>query len=414
MSSLPTALAVLAAVACSASEAPTPETTRGATTSATTDDRTPAPPATVDATITAEQRRITIAFAGDVHFEGSLERRLDDPPSALAPIAPQLSAADLTVVNLETSIGAGARPEPKRFTFQAPPTAFDALAAAGVDVVTMANNHAGDYGRDGIRQALDAAAAQSANDSLSVIGIGNTADDAFAPASFDIDGTSVAVLGASAADEDPTADATGHLAATDTEPGTADAADPARLVRAVEQARADSDVVVVYLHWGVQGESCPSEAQTALAQAVADAEADIVVGSHTHRLQGAGLLDDTFVAYGLGNYVWYTQASAATTTTGVLTLTVDGGTVVDQHWAPAVIGSDGLPHPVSGAQADRMIEDFAGLTGCADLELLGRLALGHPGRRASRPRQRSGDRCDSTRLHIGITRRCPASGTTSS
>jgi poly-gamma-glutamate synthesis protein (capsule biosynthesis protein) len=365
-------LAVLGSAACSAGNAPDADVRSGASASPTTGPSSPTAPAPVDATITPEPRPITIAFAGDVHFEGSLRALLDDPPSALAPIAPELSAADLTIVNLETSIGNGGRPEPKRFTFQAPPTAFEALAAAGVDVVTMANNHAGDYGRDGIRQALDAAAAQSANNSLSVIGIGNTVDDAFAPASFEIDRTTVAVLGASAADDDPTADPSGHLAANDAEPGTADAIDPTRLIHAVERANTESDVVVVYLHWGVQGQSCPSDTQTALARAIAGAGADIVIGSHAHRLQGAGLLDETFVAYGLGNYVWYTQASAATTTTGVLTVTVDGGEVVDQEWAPAVIGPDGLPHAVGGAQADRMAEDFAQLARCADLELPGR------------------------------------------
>jgi poly-gamma-glutamate synthesis protein (capsule biosynthesis protein) len=363
---LPVLLAALAAVACSADEQQ-PKVGRLAGPSSATTDPAPAIPPTVDATITPERRPITIAFAGDVHFEGSLRARLDDPPSALAPIAPELSAADLTIVNLETAIGSDGRPEPKRFVFQAPPAAFDALAAAGVDVVSMANNHAGDYGRDGIGQALDAAAAQAGDQSLAVIGVGHTADEAFAPASFDIDGTTVAVLAASAADDDPTADPTGHLAATDTQPGTADAVDPTRLVRAVEQAKASADIVVVYLHWGVQGESCPSRLQTALAEAMAQAGADIVVGSHAHRLQGAGFLDDTFVAYGLGNYVWYTQASAATTATGVLTVTVDGGAVVDQTWAPAVIESDGLPHPVSGSEADQMTEEFLRLAGCADL-----------------------------------------------
>jgi poly-gamma-glutamate synthesis protein (capsule biosynthesis protein) len=368
---LPVLLAALVAVACSAGDAREPKVSRLAGASPSSGESIPAAPPTVDATITPESRPITIAFAGDVHFEGSLRARLDDPPSALAPIAPELSAADLTIVNLETSIGTGGRPEPKRFTFQAPPTVFDALAAAGIDVVSMANNHAGDYGRDGIRHALDAAAAQSGNQPLAVIGIGHTADDAFAPASFDIDGTTIAVLAASAADDDPTADPTGHLAATDTQPGTADAVDPTRLVQAVEQARTDADVVVVYLHWGVQGESCPSGAQRALAQTMAEAGADIVVGSHAHRLQGAGLLGDAFVAYGLGNFVWYTQASDATTTTGVLTATVDGGAVVNQDLAPAVIGSDGLPHPADGEEADRLAEDFAELAECADLEPLG-------------------------------------------
>ncbi|HEX6325169.1 MAG TPA: CapA family protein [Jiangellaceae bacterium] len=372
-STLSVVFAVLAVAACAGGDEPERDEAHETGAPAATTDRESAPPATVDATITPQSRPITIAFAGDVHFEGSLETRLDDPETALSPIAPELSAADLTVVNLESAIGTGGNPEPKRFTFQAPPSAFEALAAAGVDVVTMANNHAGDFGRDGIHQALDAAdGARSANPPLAVVGIGHDASGAFAPATVEIGGATVAVLGASAADDDPTADPTGHLAATDDRPGTADAVDPTLLVRALERARAEADVVVVYLHWGIQGESCPSDAQTKLARATAEAGAHVVVGSHAHRLQGAGMLGDTFVAYGLGNFAWYTQASTATTATGILTVTVDGGTVTNHEWTPAVIGPDGLPHPVDGAEAERMTDEFAQLTDCTDLEPLSR------------------------------------------
>jgi poly-gamma-glutamate synthesis protein (capsule biosynthesis protein) len=372
-STLSLVLAVVTVAACADGDEPEREEARGTGPPPATSDRESAPPATVDATISPQSRPITIAFAGDVHFEGSLEARLDDPQTALSPIAPELSAADLTVVNLESAVGTGGNPEPKRFTFQAPPSAFQALAAAGVDVVTMANNHAGDFGRDGIRQALDASdGARSANRPLAVVGIGRDASEAFAPAMVDIGGATVAVLGASAADDDPTADPTGHLAATDDQPGTADAVDPTLLVRAVEQARAEADLVVVYLHWGIQGQSCPSSAQTELARATAEAGAHVVVGSHAHRLQGTGMLGDTFVAYGLGNFAWYTQASPATTATGILTVTVDGGSVMGQEWTPAVIGSDGLPHPADGPEAERMTDEFAQLADCTDLEPLSR------------------------------------------
>jgi poly-gamma-glutamate capsule biosynthesis protein CapA/YwtB (metallophosphatase superfamily) len=324
---------------------------------------TPTADVTTETTIAPERRPITIAFAGDVHFEGRLRERLDDPRAALDPIAAELSAADLTIVNLETAVGAGGAREPKRYAFQAPPSALEALAAAGIDVITMANNHAADFGLDGLNQAL----AATADPPPTVVGIGADTDDAFAPALVDIDGTTVAVLGASAADHDPTADPTGHWAARDDRPGTADAIDPGRLVEAVKAASAEADVVVTYLHWGIQGESCPSEDQTELAAVLASAGADIVVGAHAHRLQGAGMLGDTYVAYGLGNFAWYTQASEATTTTGVLTLTVADGTVVDESWAPASIRSSGLPEFAAGSDADQLTDAFHDLRDCTDL-----------------------------------------------
>jgi poly-gamma-glutamate synthesis protein (capsule biosynthesis protein) len=310
---------------------------------------------------------VTIALGGDVHFEGPLRERLADPASALDTVAPLLSGADLAVVNLESSVATGGTPEPKRFRFQAPPTALDALAAAGVDVVTMANNHAKDFGDNGFAQTLAAAAdAETGKPPLSVVGVGADAAAAFAPAVREVRGTTVAVIGAHSAD-DPTADPTAHWAAAEDRPGVAVTRDGlGPLVDAVREAARTADVVVVFMHWGVQGESCPSESQRATARALADAGATAVVGSHAHELQGTGLLDTTHVAYGLGNFVWYRPGP-----TGVLTLTVLDGRVAGETWIPAEIGTDGLPVAVQGAEAERLSAEFAGLRDCTDLAPLG-------------------------------------------
>jgi poly-gamma-glutamate synthesis protein (capsule biosynthesis protein) len=303
--------------------------------------------------------------------------RLADPATALAPVTSALAAADVAVVNLETSVGTGGTPEPgKRFTFQAPPSALTALAEAGVDVATMANNHALDFGRGMLSSTFAAIAdAASSDPPLAVVGIGRDADEAFRPAVTDVGGAEVATLGATLAATDPTADPTGHWAATATSPGTADAVDPRLLLQAVARADRAADVVVVYLHWGIQGESCPTPGQRALAERLLRRGADVVVGSHAHRLQGDGRLGDGYVAYGLGNYAWYTPSPGGLADTGVLTLTVqppatrDGrATVTQAEWEPAGIGSDGLPAPVTGEAARRFETDHARLRDCAGLD----------------------------------------------
>ncbi len=320
--------------------------------------------------------RVTIAVAGDVHFEGVLRDRLSDPETALAPVTRTLAAADVAIVNLETSVGTGGRPEPgKRYTFQAPTTAFTALSAAGIDVVTLANNHALDFGRAPLAGTFRAIEAASRTDPpLAVVGIGRNAAEAFRPARVDVEGTAVLVIGATVADDDPTADPTGHWAARADSPGTADAIRPAGLLRAVARADRTADVLVVYMHWGVQGERCPTRAQRSLAADLVATGADIVVGSHSHRLQGAGRLADGYVAYGLGNYVWYTQASDATSVTGVLTLTVQPARspagrakVTDTAWEPARIDADGLPRPLSTSAAADVRTELAALRACAGL-----------------------------------------------
>lgn len=324
---------------------------------------------------------LTIAVAGDVHFEGVLEARLERPATALAPVTATLAAADVAIVNLETSLGAGGRPEPgKRYTFQAPPSALTALASAGIDVVTMANNHALDYGPDPLTSTFDAIeAARAANPPLAVIGIGRDVDAAFRPAHTDVDGTVIATIGATVADEDPTADPTRQWAATRNSPGTADALEPARLLRAVREATRSADVVVVYMHWGVQGEHCPTEAQRSLASDLVEAGSDIVVGSHSHLLQGDGRLGEGYVAYGLGNYAWYTQSTESTPATGVLTLTVrparapqERARVTHAEWEGAEIGVDGLPTPLAGPAAEVFDEEVTALRACTGLTPLGR------------------------------------------
>jgi len=136
---------------------------------------------------------VTFAFAGDCHFadqwdtEGGAvytgvpvlaDRVREDPTKVLAPIAPVLSGADLTMVNLETAITARGEPVPgKNFHFRSPAESFIALKAAGVDVVNMANNHALDYGPVGMEDTFAAIASSK----LPVVGIGHNATEAYRP-----------------------------------------------------------------------------------------------------------------------------------------------------------------------------------------------------------------------------------------
>ena len=319
---------------------------------------------------------IRIAVAGDLHFEGVLAERLRDPGTALAPVSDALSAADLTIVNLETSVGTGGAPEPgKRFTFSAGPEAFTALAAAGVDVASMANNHALDYGRARLPSTLAAIRrAARADAPLSVVGIGRDVDEAFAPAAAGGRGAAGAAAAAAGAGPAPPPPRPGQWAATDDRGGIADALDPARLLDGVRRTRETADVVVVYLHWGVQGARCPSPDQRSLAAALVDAGADIVVGSHAHRLQGDGRLGGGYVAYGLGNYAWYSPGDATTSRTGVLYLTVRPRTssprppyVVRAAWAPQRIGADGLAGPTTPEDATAFRSDRESLRACSGL-----------------------------------------------
>src|ERR1700741_4664811 len=105
----------------------------------------------------AAPAELTLAFAGDVHFTGRTLALLDEPATAFGKISSTLSDADLTIVNLETAVTGRGTPEPKRFHFRAPKTAYAALRSAGIDAASVANNHTLDYGQVGLLDTLSSA-----------------------------------------------------------------------------------------------------------------------------------------------------------------------------------------------------------------------------------------------------------------
>lgn len=303
---------------------------------------------------------VTVAIAGDVHFTGRTEGLLADPAGALGPIGQTLSAADLAIVNLETAITERGVEEPKQFHFRAPVSALTALGAAGVDMASMANNHAVDYGPVGLEDTLGAIS----DTGFPVVGVGADAAAAYAPYRAEVDGVGISTFGIS-----QVPDRTYQVwTATDSAPGIASTADTERLITGVQAASAAGDVVIVYVHWGIEGDACPTPEMAELAGALAAAGADAVVGTHAHLLLGAGYLpgSQTFVGYGLGNFVWW-RPEAYSDDTGVLTLTISGGLVTGSQFTPALIDDAGRPQPLTGPAQAEGVADFAALQGCAGL-----------------------------------------------
>jgi poly-gamma-glutamate capsule biosynthesis protein CapA/YwtB (metallophosphatase superfamily) len=306
------------------------------------------------------RRPVVLAFAGDIHFEGAVRTTLlSRSGQVLGPVAPILDRADLAVVNLETAVTTRGTPQPKQYVFRAPPSAFAALKDGGADVASMANNHGMDYGVAGLRDSL--AAARKAG--LPVIGIGLDASRAYRPYRATIHGERITIIAATQVLDDNLIDA---WTAGPHKPGLASAKDVPRLVRAVREARATSDTVVVFLHWGVELAACPTSDQRRLAKRLVAAGADVVVGSHAHRLLGGGRMGKTFVDYGLGNFAWYSSASGVTAETGVVLVSVTGSHVNNYRFEPARI-ANGSPYPLHGSERGRAIRAWRGLRGCTGL-----------------------------------------------
>ncbi|HWL35113.1 MAG TPA: CapA family protein [Frankiaceae bacterium] len=351
-------LGVLAVVACSSADPIPVSQASGDPTKppAVPASQVPSPTPTPKQDPLGSGNAVTIAFGGDVHFEGASRSALS---GGLRAITPALSAADVTMVNLETAITERGVPAPKEYTFKAPATAFGALRSAGVDVVSMANNHGQDFGVVGVRDSVAAAKAAK----FPVVGIGLDDKQAFAPWRKTVKGQRLAFFGATHVLDSNLASA---WTAGPGKPGLASAYQESELLAAVRRARATSDTVVVYLHWGKERAQCPIDRQYDIAAKLSKAGADIVVGSHAHVLLGGGMLGRTFVSYGLGNFVFYARPGLGAQT-GVMTVNVTGRRVNGYTWKPAVI-QGGVPVPLSGAAAAAAQQRWASLRSCTNLK----------------------------------------------
>jgi poly-gamma-glutamate capsule biosynthesis protein CapA/YwtB (metallophosphatase superfamily) len=347
----------------------------------------------------AKSWSVTLAFAGDVHFEGGVAALLDRRDATLGPMASALRSADVAVVNLESALTSGGSPAPKeledpsrRYWFRSPPSALALLQRSGVDAVSLANNHGADYGDAGLRDTLRVAR----NSPVAVIGVGGNPDQAFRPYQTSVDGVEVAVL---AADASPLESNASIWDVEHGGPGLATARDSTRMLAAVRAANASSDVVAVYLHWGAENQRCPTAEQRKLAQSLADAGADVVVGTHAHVLLGAGMLNDTYVSYGLGNFLWY---HGRPSDTGVLRVQIVDGKIARDDWVPGKIRpTGGTPRPVTGSASSDAIKEWRNLRGCTDL------APG-PGEKAAADRPSSGTGAGAAGAGGGGAIRIPA------
>jgi poly-gamma-glutamate synthesis protein (capsule biosynthesis protein) len=299
---------------------------------------------------------ITLAFAGDVHFAGRVARLLKDPVTTFGPITSVLESADLTAVNLETPVTSRSQPQPKTYHFATTPGAFTALRDAGVDLVTVANNHILDYGQTGLADTL--AAAKAAH--FPYVGAGVNAAAAWAPYVTTINGTKIAIVGVSQVAEL----ASSWVAAAD-RPGEANAINLGQTLAAVRAAKRLARIVIVFMHWGTEGMACPDQNQLSLAPKLAAAGASIIIGAHAHMLQGSGWLGHTFVAYGMGNFLWWENSYS--TATGVLKLTVHPHAPLTARFIPAVVSGTGQAIVDQGAAARVALAHYASLRTCAGL-----------------------------------------------
>jgi len=366
---LPTLLLCLALAACAGSAvAPGPTATPAPVpTSVPTPSPTPtpafldpdqAPPLTLDdifppsdlSALRLDPSRIrTLIATGDViparYTDVTIRSLGNDFLYPVAATKETTAAADLTVINLEAPLIEGCPYHDSGLIFCGQTGFTAALAAAGVDVATLENNHIANYGLAGIAETEEALAAA-----------GIDFADRDTPAVRDVRGLKF-----------------GFLAFNGVE-GTFDRE---VMTAQIEALRPRVDVLAVALHWGHEYVSLPQTAPgiaeddpVEIAHLAVDAGADLIIGNHPHWVQAVELYKGKFIAYAHGNFI-FDQMWSYETRVGVIgRYTFYDDVLVGVEFVPTLIENYAQPVPMEGAEAQAVLDDMK----AASEELAGRVA----------------------------------------
>lgn len=205
----------------------------------------------------------------------------------------------MLVGNLECALTTGGDRQIKSYTFAAPPEMAQALALAGFDVLSLANNHAMDYGGSGLLDTRNALVRYG----IASVGAGENVAEAHTPVILDRNGLRMAFLAYVDVPKEYNGFDAHNWIATVSQPGVA-WANREQIRTDVAAAKLQADVVVVLLHSGYEENTAVVSFQRAEAIAAIDAGAALVIGSHPHILQAIEHYHGGLIAYSLGNFVF--------------------------------------------------------------------------------------------------------------
>lgn len=257
-------------------------------------------------TATSNGASIILGFAGDVNLDESYYpvAKYDAEEKEITgcfsqDVLNEMQNADIMMVNNEFPYSTrGTKEEDKSFTFRADPSRVEILQKMGVDIVSLANNHALDYGPEALEDTFDTLD----NAGIEYVGAGDNLDRAKSPIYYKVADKTIAYVAASrvvfAMDWYASEDKSGMV-------GTYD---PTLILESIREAKANSDFVVIYVHWGVERDSYPEDYQRTMAKQYIDAGADAVIGCHPHVMQGMEFYNGKPIVYSLGNY-WFNKST---------------------------------------------------------------------------------------------------------
>lgn len=299
----------------------------------------------------ANEECVTVTFAGDILFDpnygvmAALQLNGGNIANGIMPdVIAEMKSADIMMLNNEFPYSdAGMPTEDKQFTFRAEPSYVSYLNDLGVDIVSLANNHAYDYGEEAFLDTMSTL--KSAG--IPYVGAGVDEQEAMSPVYYIINDMKIAFVSATQIEKAEYPDTKG---AEENSPGVFRCWDGEKLLQVVAQAKENSDFVIVYVHWGTENEEEIDWAQDKQAPELVEAGADIIIGSHPHILQKIDVIKGVPVVYSLGNF-WF---NSKTVDTGMVKIEVSKEGLQSLRFIPC-LQSDYRTTLVTGEEKERIL-----------------------------------------------------------
>ena len=244
----------------------------------------------------------TISFVGDISLADNwyIMPKYDERGGIKGILSEKvlkiMTGSDLMVANSEFTVSnRGTKMSGKQYTFRAKPERLKIYYEMGVDLVTLANNHVYDFGKEAFLDMLDAFDKYE----IPHIGAGHNLDEAKEAYYFIINGYKIAFINGTRAEK--------YIltpGATETSEGVFRCYDPTNMINEIKKIKQESDFVITIMHFGKEGSHELEKEQVESAKKYIDAGSDVIIGHHAHVLQGIEFYKDKPIIYNLGDFIF--------------------------------------------------------------------------------------------------------------
>lgn len=279
--------------------------------------------------INLKNDQITMSFIGDVSLADDwyIMPKYDEREKKIYGILSEtvvntLTSSDITIANNEFTISnRGEKMPNKYYTFRGSPERLSIYKEMGVNLVTLANNHIYDYGREAFYDALNALEEYN----IPYIGAGRNKEEAKKPFYYIINGYKIAFVNATRAEK--------YILtpeATETAGGVLRCYNSTEFINLITETKKQSDYVIALVHWGKEDSTELEQVQIDTSKQYIDAGADIIIGTHAHTLQGIDFYNNKAIIYNIGDFIFNHESKD----TGIFQLKIDNNGEFSYYFLP--------------------------------------------------------------------------------